>query len=77
MENNTKEIGGYFGLELRKGKEYYPDAIKLNSARNCLKYILLAQNPSKIYMPYYMDKSMMEDSLKEIVKYEFYNIDEK
>jgi hypothetical protein len=76
MENNTKEIGGYFGLELRKATEYYPDAIKLNSARNCLKYILLAQKPSKIYMPYYMDKSMMEDSLMDMVKYEFYNIDE-
>lgn len=77
METDTKEIGGYFELELRKAKEYYPDAIKLNSARNCLKYILLAQKPSKIYMPYYMDKSMMEESLKDIVKYEFYNIDEK
>jgi len=77
MENSVKEIGGYFGLELRKGIEYYPDAIKLNSARNCLKYILLAQKPTKIYMPYYMDKSMTEDSLREMVEYGFYNIDEK
>jgi hypothetical protein len=73
-----KEIGGYFGLELSRGKEYYPDAIKLNSARNCFKYILLAQKPSKVYVPYYIDKSMTEESLQNSgVKFEFYNIDEK
>jgi hypothetical protein len=77
MEDSLKEIGGYFGLELKRGKEYYPDAIKLNSARNCLKYILLAQKPTKLYMPYYMDKSMIEDSLRELVEYSFYNINEK
>jgi hypothetical protein len=77
MEDNLKEIGGYFGLELKRGREYYADAIKLNSARNCLKYILLAQKPTKLYMPYYMDKSMIEDSLRELVEYSFYNINER
>lgn len=73
-----KEIGGYFGLELRKGSEYYPDAIKLNSGRNCFKYILLAQKSSKVYVPYYIDKSMFEESLQNLgVEFEFYNIDEK
>lgn len=76
MQNSDKEIGGYFELELRKGKEYYPDAIKLNSARNCLKYILMAQKPTKLFMPNYMDKSMMEESLREMVEYSFYNINE-
>ncbi len=77
MENNLKEIGGYFELELRRGREYYPDAIKLNSARNCLKYILMAQKPSKIHMPYYMQEGMMEKSIREMVELEFYNINER
>ncbi len=73
-----KEIGGYFGLELRKGNEYYPDAIKLNSGRNCFKYILLSQKPAKVYVPYYNDKSMTEESFLNLgVKFEFYNIDDK
>jgi len=70
-----KEIGGYFGLEFRATGEYYPDAISLNSGRNCLKYVIKAQKISKIYMPSYMDKSLKEESimheLKEMV---FYNI---
>jgi len=74
----SKEIGGYFGLELSKGREYYPDAIKLNSGRNCFKYILLAQKPAKVHVPYYNDKSMIEESLQNLgVKFEFYNIDDK
>jgi len=77
MENIEKEIGGYFELELKRGKEYYPDAIKLNSARNCLRYILLSQKPTKLFMPYYMDKSMMEESLRDLVEYEFYSINEQ
>ena len=73
-----KEIGGYFGLELRKGNEYYPEAIKLNSGRNCFKYILLSQKPAKVYVPYYINKGMMEESLQNLgVKFEFYNIDDK
>jgi len=74
----NKEIGGYFGLELNEGEEYYPDAIKLNSARNCFKYILISQKPKKVYVPYYIDKSMREDSLMNLgVKFEFYHIDKK
>jgi len=37
-------IGGYFGLELNKGKELHKGAIKLNTGRNALKYIFLAYN---------------------------------
>ncbi|MEM3844683.1 MAG: hypothetical protein QXU98_03135 [Candidatus Parvarchaeota archaeon] len=75
---NRKEIGGYFELELRDGKEYYDDAIKLNSGRNCFKYILLAQQPSKVYVPYYIDKSMKEESLIKLgIPFEFYHINKK
>ena len=74
--SENKEIGGYFGLELDQKGEYYPDAIKLNSARNCLKYIIKAQGISKIYMPNYMDKSLKEESiLNELKEMVFYNID--
>ena len=70
-----KEIGGYFGLELAKGKEYYPDLIKLNTSRNCLEYILKVRKYKKIYIPYYTCEVILEPINKLDIKYEFYSID--
>ena len=40
-----KEIGGYFELEYANIKlNIHANAIKLNTARNCLDYILLVNN---------------------------------
>ncbi len=72
-----KEIGGYFELELSSGKEFHADAIKLNSGRNCFKYILIAQEVSKVYIPNYICDSMIE-TLKELdIEFDYYYIDEK
>jgi len=71
-----KEIGGYFELELSRGKEYHNKAIKLNSARNGLKYILEAQKITKVYLPAYICDSVIEPCIELGVDYEFYNIDE-
>jgi len=73
---NEEPIGGYFELELRKGKEYYPDAIKLNSGRNCVKYIISAQNVKKIYLPFLIDRGMTEESIREATNLDFYSIDD-
>lgn len=72
-----KEIGGYFELELYNGKEYHKSALRLSSGRNALKYILLAQNVQKVFIPAYICDSVLEP-LKELnIPYEFYNIEEK
>lgn len=69
-----KEIGGYFELELQSKKEYHKKALKLNSGRNCFKYILETQKVTKIYIPNYICDSLIEP-LKELkINYEFYNI---
>lgn len=72
-----KAIGGYFGMELRHGKHYYKDAIKLNTARNCLKYILRAKHITKIYIPYFTCNVILEPIQKGGIEYEFYSINEK
>lgn len=54
MSDSQKEIGGYFGLEQLVSREYYPDLLKLNSARNALLYLLKARNIRKLYIPYYL-----------------------
>ena len=70
-----KEIGGYFELELPRGKEYHNETIKLNSARNALLYILKVYHPAKVYIPAYICNSIIEPFIKINIKYEFYNID--
>ena len=40
-QNNT--IGGYFALELNSGEDYWPEAIRLNTARNVVR--------SELYLP--------------------------
>lgn len=68
-------IGGYFGLELSYGSEYHKDAIRLNTGRNCLEYILRARGYKKVYLPYYTCAVVLEPFVKLGVEYEFYHID--
>lgn len=42
-----KEIGGFFELELPQKEEYHSKAIRLNTGRNCLEYILKSNNYKK------------------------------
>lgn len=71
-----KEIGGYFELELTKRVEYHKNAIKLNTGRNALEYILLAQDIQKIYLPFYICGCVLEPLHKHGINYQFYHVDE-
>lgn len=68
-------IGGYFSLELSKGEEYHKNAIRLNTGRNCLEYILKARGYKKVYLPYYTCGVVLEPFEKLGIPYEFYHID--
>ena len=68
-------IGGYFSLELPLREEYHKNAIRLNTGRNCLEYILRARGYKKVYVPYYTCEAVMEPINKLGVTYEFYHID--
>lgn len=70
----NKVIGGYFELELRHGNHYHKNAIRLNTARNCFEYILLARKYKKIYIPYYTCEVMLQPLRKHHIEYEFYSI---
>ena len=67
-------IGGYFSLELPKYEEYHKDAIKLNTGRNCLEYILCVRQYNKVYIPYYACEVILEPLKKLNIPYEFYHI---
>ena len=68
-------IGGYFSLELPLREEYHKDAIRLNTGRNCLEYILRVRKYSKVYIPYYTCEVILEPFRKIGVEYEFYHVD--
>ena len=72
-----KPIGGYFSLELSQGEPYHPDAIALNTGRNCLEYVLRVRGYKKIYIPYYTCDVVLEPFHKLNVGYEYYHIDQQ
>lgn len=67
-------IGGYLSLELYEGKHYHPNALRLNSARNCFEYVLRVRRYRKVFIPYYTCEVMLEPLIKLGVEYEFYTI---
>lgn len=70
-----KEIGGFFELSFGRKNDFHRNAIALNSARNCLKYLLQINRPSKVYVPAYCCNSLLEPILEEGVVYDFYHLD--
>lgn len=68
-------IGGYFSLELPHCEEYHKNAIRLNTGRNCLEYILRVRGYKKVYVPYYTCEAVMEPINKLGIPYDFYHID--
>lgn len=67
-------IGGYFSLELPLYEEFHKDALRLNTGRNCLEYILRARKYSKVYIPYYTCGVILEPFHKLNIPYEYYRI---
>lgn len=73
---NKEAIGGYFELELNRGKEYHHNALAFNTGRNCLEYILKVRKYKKVYIPYYTCEVILEPFLKTKTPFKFYRIDE-
>jgi hypothetical protein len=71
-----KTIGGYFELELRKGREYHKGTIRLNSGRNAFEYILRSRKYNQVLFPYYMCDVLLEPVKKLGLDYKFYHINE-
>ena len=62
-------------MELRRGKEYHIGAICLNAGRHALEFIITANNYTKIFLPYYSCKVLLEPIERLGIEYEFYFID--
>ena len=62
-------------MELPMLEEYHKDALRLNTGRNCLEYILRARKYDKVYVPYYTCEVILEPFMKLNIPYAFYHID--
>jgi len=69
-----KEFGGYIEFENYSGLEFYPDAVALNCARNCLAFLIEARGIKKIHIPLMLCSSVKEVCEKYFVEIEFYSI---
>jgi hypothetical protein len=75
-EQIQSTIGGYFGLELRKGSPYHVGSVALNSGRNALEYILRSKPPVKIYIPNFTCVAISKKISEMGIEIEFYGINE-
>ena len=73
----SKEIGGYFELEIDSKFDNISNNIALNCARNCLRYIIKAFQIKEIYAPFYTCPVVWQSIKKENCNIKFYHIDEK
>ena len=64
-------------MEINSGNEYHPNAIKLNSGRNCLEHIVKSNKINNLFIPYYICPEIVHRLNKINVKIYFYHIDEK
>jgi len=71
-----RPIGGYTEIELNNYGGYHNEALALNTGRNCLEYILKANEYKKIYLPYYICEVIFEPINKLGLTFDYYSIDE-
>lgn len=73
-----KAIGGYFEWEqLQQGIEWHTGALRLNSGRNALEYILRTKNFSSIFLPDYCCDALVKKAAQLNISVVRYEIDHK
>lgn len=68
------EVGGYIEFPQYVGSVYHEDAIALNSARNCLAYLIEANSIEKIAIPKFLCACVKQICQKYKLKIRYYSI---
>ena len=69
-----KEYGGYIEFEYFHGKEFHEDAVKLNSGRHALEYLIRAKHIKHVSLPYFLCDTVKMICDKFQVKVKYYHI---
>jgi hypothetical protein len=71
-----KYIGGYFELELPRGRGgWHRESLALNTGRACMAAILQHECPRKVHLPFYMCDALLRPMQEAGVAVEFYALD--
>lgn len=70
------EIGGYIELDSYSGNMLHEDAVKLNSAKNCLAYLIIKKSIKKLHIPYFLCDSIFYTCRQYGTEMEMYHVDE-
>lgn len=70
------EIGGYLEFERYYGTEYHTRCLKLNNARNCLKYLIEARKIKKIWISRWNCSAILDTCQKSGVEMCFFDLDD-
>ena len=71
------EIGGYLEFELRRRQEFHSSAMRFNSGRNCLEYILLHRSYRRVHIPSYSCNALLKPFHLTGTEYLCYQINER
>ena len=70
------EIGGYFECEKYYGVEYHTGCKRLNTARNCIKYLIESRDIKKIWISRWNCSAVLDTCKDNGVELRFFNLDD-
>ena len=69
------EIGGYLEFERYSGPEYHSGCLKLNTARNCLKYLIEARKIKKLWISRWNCSAVLDTCINSGIEIAYYELD--
>lgn len=69
------EIGGYLEFERYQGEEYHTGCFKLNTARNCLKYLIEARGIRKLWLSRWNCSAVLDTCKTSGTEIDFFDLD--
>lgn len=72
-----KEIGGYIEFEHYNGSMFHDSAVALNCGRSALDYLWETKKIQKLYLPYFLCDSVVNECKKLKINYQFYHVGPK
>ena len=76
MMSKVNAIGGYFNLDNNHFNHYHKSALRLNTAKNCLEYILRLRKYSRVYIPTFTCKIVQAPFIKLGINFQEYTVNE-
>lgn len=69
------EIGGFFEFERYYGQEYHTECLKLNTARNCIKYLIEARQIRKMWISRLNCSAVLNTCVDSGIEIAYYDLD--